>query len=87
MHGQYLASSRAGFRSSYLGSQVEPQVAVVAQRVLDQQWHLIAEAQLHLLAEAARFAEVDKVLERERERDWLAEVDLDVLVRLVDVRV
>ena len=74
-------------RGKYLGSQVEPEIAVVGQAVLDEKWHLVAEAQLALPAEAGGLAEVDEVLEGEGEGDGLGEVDLDVLGLVVDVGV
>lgn len=72
---------------AYLRGQVEPEIAVVGQAVLDEQRHLVAEAQLDLAAEAGGFAEVDEVLERESKSDGLSEADLDVLLLVLDVGV
>lgn len=69
----------------YLWCEVESQVGVVAEPVLHEKWHFIAQAQLHLPAETTSLAEVHQVLERECECDWLSEVDLNVLVWLVHI--
>lgn len=68
-----------------LGCQVESEKAVVAQRVLHQKWDLIAEAELHRLAQAAGLAEVCEVLERESQSNGLGQVDFDIVLLLVDV--
>lgn len=52
---------------TYLGCEVKPQVAVVLQTVLDEEGHLVGQAQLDLRRQTAGFAEVDEVLEREGE--------------------
>ena len=57
------------------------------QVVLDQQRDLIAQTQLHATAQPRRLAEIDQVLERKGERDGLAEGNVDVQLRLVDVGV
>lgn len=72
---------------TYLRSEVKPQVGVVAQSVLHQQWHLVAETQLDLTAQATCFAKVDEVLEREGKSDRLGQVDLDVLAVVLNIRV
>ena len=72
---------------TYLRREIEPQIAVVGELVLNQQRHLITQAQLHLVREAASLAEVDEVLEGEREGDGLAELDVDVLRLVLDVGV
>lgn len=40
-----------------------------------------------MTAEAASLAEIDEVLERESESDWLSKADLDVLLLVFDVGV
>jgi hypothetical protein len=74
-------------RKAYLRGQVEPEIAVVGQAVLDEKGNLVAEAKLHLAAEAGGFAEVDEVLERKGQGDGLGKADLDVLLRVLDVGV
>ena len=73
--------------NTYLRGQVEPEIAVVGKAVLDEQGDLVAEAELHLTAEAGGFAEVDEVLEREGQGDGLGKADLDVLLCVLDVGV
>lgn len=72
---------------AYLRGQVEPEITVVGQAVFDEQRDLVAEAELHLTAEAGGFAEVDEVLEREGQGDGLSKADLDVLFGVLDVSV
>jgi hypothetical protein len=72
---------------TYLGGQVEPEIAVVGQTVLDEQRHLVAEAKLDLTTEARSFAEVDKVLERESKGHGLSQADFNVLLLVLDVGV
>ena len=71
----------------YLGSKIEPEVAVVRQSVLDEKRHLVAQAELDLRTESTSLAEVDQVLEGEGKGDRLAEIDFDVLGFVVDVGV
>lgn len=56
---------------AYLGGEVESEVAVVCERVLDHERHISRKAQLDSAGKTASLAEVDKVLEREGERDGL----------------
>jgi hypothetical protein len=56
---------------TYLGCEVESEVAVVCQRVLDHERHIGRKAQLDSARKAASLAEVDEVLEREGERHGL----------------
>jgi hypothetical protein len=70
----------------YLGREVEPQVAVVLQAILDQKRDLVREAQFDLAGQTTRFAEVDQVLQREGEGYGLGQVNLDVEVRLLNIR-
>lgn len=56
---------------TYLGGEVESEVAVVCERVLDHERHIGRKAQLDSARKTASLAEVDKVLEREGERDGL----------------
>lgn len=73
--------------TTYLRSEVEPQVAVVGKTVLDKQRDLVAEAEFDVVAQTRSLAEVDQVLKGEGESDWLAQVDLDVLLVVLDVGV
>jgi hypothetical protein len=70
----------------YLGRKVESQVAVVLQAILDQKRDLIGEAQFDLAGQTTRLAEVDQVLQREGEGYGLGQVNLDVEVRLLNIR-
>ena len=63
---------------TYLGSEVESEVAVVCQRVLDHERHVGRQAQLDSARKTTSLAEVDEVLERECERDWLRQLNVDV---------
>jgi hypothetical protein len=78
---------RSRRRITYLWREVETQITASRQGVLDQQGHLVGEADLDLGRQRRGLAEVDEVLEGEGERDGLAELDLDRLVRLLDARV
>jgi hypothetical protein len=62
-------------------------VAVAREVELDQQRHLVGQANLDLGRQRGRLAEVGQVLEREGQRDGLAELDLDALVGLVEIGV
>lgn len=62
-------------------------MAVAREAIFDQQRHLLRQAQSHLVRETACFAEVDEVLQGEREGDWLGEADRDIVVGLFDVGV
>jgi hypothetical protein len=73
--------------TAYLWCEVEPQEAVVAQAVFHQKRDLVAEAELHRLAESTSLAEVGEVFEGEGKGDGLGEVDLHVLVFILDVGV
>jgi len=68
---------------TYLGREVEPQVAAARQGVLDQQGHLVRQADLDLGCKSGRLAEVDQVLEGECKGDGLAEIDLNGIVLLI----
>lgn len=73
--------------TTYLGRKIEPQIRASRNVVLDQQRHLVREADLDGAAQRARLAKVDEVLEREREGDGLAQLNLDILRGLVDIGV
>ena len=70
---------------TYLWCQVEPQITVVAERVFYEKWHFIAQAEPDLITETAGLAEVDKVFERESERNRFAEIDLHILCLVIDI--
>jgi hypothetical protein len=71
--------------TSYLGREVESQVAVVHQAVLDKQRDLAGQAELDRVGQTAGLAEVCEVLEREGEGDGLSEIDLDGVFGLLHV--
>jgi hypothetical protein len=68
---------------TYLGREVEPQVAVVRQTVLDEQGNFAGQAQLDGVGQTAGLAEVCEVLQGEGKGDGLGEVDLDGVLGLV----
>jgi hypothetical protein len=68
---------------AYLGSEVEPQIAVVLYTVLDEQGNFAGQAKLDRVGQATGLAEVCEVLQGEGKRDRLGQVDLDVLAGLV----
>lgn len=72
---------------SYLGGEVESQVAVVLHAVLDEQGHFAGQTQLDRVGQPARLAEVGQILQREGQRDRFGQIDLDVLARLVHAAV
>lgn len=72
---------------SYLWCEVEPQVAVVRERILYEQRHLVRQAKPDPAGQATSLAEVGKVLEGESEGNWLGKLDADIVVWLVDVAV
>lgn len=74
-----------GGKCAYLWREVEAEVAVAGQGVLDQQGHLVRQANLDRVGQPRSLAEVDEVLEREGQRNGLAELDLNGLLRLLDV--
>lgn len=76
-----------GGRWSYLGSEVESEVAVVCQGVLDHERHISRQAQLNSARKAAGLAEVDQVLEGESEGDGLTELNVDVHFVFLDIGV
>lgn len=71
----------------YLGCKIEPQVAVALEAVLDEERHLVREAQLDLIGHAACLAEVDKVFQRECEGHGLGQIDLNVVLWLLHIGV
>lgn len=71
---------------SYLRSKVESQVATT-KAVLDQQWHLLRQVELHFRGQVGCLGEVDEVFEGEGKGDGLREVDGNVLLGLFDVGV
>lgn len=71
---------------TYLGGQVEPQVAA-AQTVLNQEGHLLRQVQGYGGGQVGGLAEVDKVLKREGQGDRFRQRDGSVLLGLVDVGV
>lgn len=80
-----LISSTPWKKVAYLGGEVEAQVAVVGQRILNKQWHFAGKAELDLCRKAGSLAEVDEVLEGEREGNRLRKIDLDVVFGLLNV--
>jgi hypothetical protein len=72
---------------AYLGCKIESQVAVALEPVLNEERDLVGEAQLDLVGHATCLAEVDEVLEREGKGHGLGQIDLDVVLRLLDIRV
>jgi hypothetical protein len=72
---------------SNLRCQVEAEIAVVANLILDEERYLVAETQLDRVAQTACLAEVHEVLQREGQGNRLRKVDLDVLLRLVNIGV
>jgi len=69
------------------GCEVEAQVAVVGQSILNEQRYLVRQAKSYPARQTARLAEVDKILEGEGQGDRLCQLDLDILVRLLDIAV
>lgn len=70
---------------AYLGGEVEPQITVSGNGVLNQEWNLVGQAQLHGLGEASSLAEVCKVLEGECQGDGLGKLDINVRLGLLHV--
>ena len=66
-------------KSTYLWRKIESKIAVVLKGVFHKERHFVAQAQLHVVTQATSLAEVDEILEGERECDWFAEVDFDIL--------
>lgn len=60
-------------------------MTLVLEGVFNQEWHLVGQADLDLVGEGRGLAEVDKVFEGERQRDRLAELNIDIQLGLVDV--
>jgi len=73
--------------SSYLRCKIESEVAVIGQRVLNKQWHLIRQAQLDRAGQTTCFAEVDQILEGESQGDRLCQVNFYVQLGLVNIGV
>lgn len=69
---------------TYLGREIEPQVAVVCKAVLDEERNLAGQAQLDGVGQTAGLAKVCEVLQGEGEGDRLSKVDLDGVLGLVD---
>lgn len=78
---------RQGGREAHLRGQVEAQVAVALDHVLNQQGDLVGQADLDRLRQGRGLAEVDQVLEGEGQGHGLAQLNLDVLLRLLDILV
>lgn len=76
-----------GVKCAYLRGEVETEVAVACEGVLDQKGHLVRQTELDCARQCRRLAKVHKVLEREGQRNGLTELDLNSLVRFLDVRV
>jgi hypothetical protein len=72
---------------SYLGCEVEPQVALILESVLDQQRHLTRKAKLDWVRQATGLAEVGQVLQREGKGDGLVHLNQDSLRLLFETRV
>lgn len=71
----------------YLRCKIEAQVTVVGETVLDQKRYFGAQAELDTGGETGGLAEVDEIFEGEGQGDRFGELDVDILVRLVDVGV
>jgi hypothetical protein len=68
---------------TYLGGEVEPQIAVVLDTVLNKQGDFARQAKLDRVGQPARLAEVRQVLQGERKGDGFGQVDFDILAGLV----
>lgn len=75
------------FSTTYLWCEVEPQIAVVGKPILDKKRNLSRQAKLDAAGQTRSLAEVDKVLERKGQGNWLGKLNLDVGLWLVDVGV
>jgi len=73
--------------ATYLWCEVEPQIAVVGKTILDKKRNLVRQAKLDTTGQAGSLAEVDEVLERKGQGDWLGKLDLDVGLWLFDIGV
>jgi hypothetical protein len=80
-------TGRKRVRGTHLWREIESQIAASGKVVLHQQWHFVGQADLDLVGEPGRLAEVDQVLKGEGEGDGFGEFDFDALHRLVDVLV
>lgn len=76
---------RHGDGMTYLGCEVEPQIAVLLEGVLDKEWNLVGEAKLDCSRQAARLAEVDEIFERKSKRDGFGKIDCNIVLRLVNI--
>lgn len=72
---------------SHLWRQVEPQVTHTLHGVFHQQGHLVGQANLDLIRQRRGLAEVDQVFERERQGYRLAQLNLNVFLRLINILV
>ena len=68
---------------TYLGSEVEPKVALFLQTVFDKKRNLAREAELDLVGQTTGLAEVGQVLEREGKGDRFGHVNCNLLGGLV----
>lgn len=78
---------RSWWNGTNLWCQVESQIASASQTVLDQEGHLVRQADLDSVGQGLGFAEVDEILEREGQGNGLGELNLDVVLLLLDVLV
>lgn len=81
----FRQQEETGEIDTHLRGQVEAQVAGALHSILDQERHLVGQADLDLFRQRRGLAEVDQVLEGEGQGHGLAQLNLDVLLRLVDV--
>jgi hypothetical protein len=72
---------------AHLWCQVKSQITAASQSVLDQQRNIRRQAEFDSAGQPRGFAEVDEILEREAQGNRVCELDLDIQVRLLDVRV